>query len=99
MCFKAPSGEQSQAQIKAFEDTWHWNESAERAFDEVSTRARELDERARTLDLEAAQPKACVEFYRRKTMIRIIVVIAVLISGVATVIAQADDPVPGQLHS
>ena len=33
--FKAPSGEQSQAQIEAFDDTWHWNESAERAFDEV----------------------------------------------------------------
>ena len=27
----------SQAQIEAFEDTWHWNESAERAFDEVVT--------------------------------------------------------------
>jgi site-specific DNA-methyltransferase (adenine-specific) len=35
--FKAPSGEQSQAQIEAFDDTWHWNESAERAFDEVLT--------------------------------------------------------------
>ena len=35
--FKAPSGEQSQAQIEAFEDTWHWNESAERAFDKVLT--------------------------------------------------------------
>lgn len=35
--FKAPSGEQSQAQIKAFEDKWHWNESAERAFNEVVT--------------------------------------------------------------
>ena len=35
--FKAPSGEQSQAQIEAFEDTWHWNESAARAFDEVLT--------------------------------------------------------------
>ncbi len=35
--FKAPSGEQSRAQIEAFEDTWHWNESAERAFDEVVT--------------------------------------------------------------
>jgi 16S rRNA G966 N2-methylase RsmD len=31
--FKAPSGGQSQAQIEAFEDTWHWNESAERAFE------------------------------------------------------------------
>jgi len=33
--FKAPSGEQSAAQIEAFDDTWHWNESAERAFDDV----------------------------------------------------------------
>jgi site-specific DNA-methyltransferase (adenine-specific) len=33
--FKAPTGEQSQAQIEAFEDTWHWNDHAERAFDEV----------------------------------------------------------------
>jgi adenine specific DNA methylase Mod len=31
--FKAASGEQSAAQIEAFEDTWHWNESAESAFD------------------------------------------------------------------
>ncbi len=35
--FKAPSGEGSQAQIEAFEDTWHWNETAELAFDEVIT--------------------------------------------------------------
>src|SRR6202162_5599729 len=36
--FKAPSGEQSQAQIEAFEDTWHWTtEGSERAFDEVVT--------------------------------------------------------------
>jgi hypothetical protein len=33
--FKAPSGDQSQAQIEAFEDTWRWSEAAERAFDEV----------------------------------------------------------------
>lgn len=34
--FRSPkSGEQSQAQIEAFEDTWHWNEAAERAYDEV----------------------------------------------------------------
>ncbi|MGH7453411.1 MAG: site-specific DNA-methyltransferase, partial [bacterium] len=33
--FKAPDGHQSQAQIEAFGDTWHWNEPAERAFDEV----------------------------------------------------------------
>jgi DNA modification methylase len=33
--FKAPTGEQSHAQIEAFEDTWHWGKSAEQAFDEV----------------------------------------------------------------
>jgi len=37
LLFKAPSGEGSAAQIEAFEDTWHWNESAERALDEVIT--------------------------------------------------------------
>jgi site-specific DNA-methyltransferase (adenine-specific) len=35
--FRTPAGEQSRAQIEAFEDTWHWNESAELAFDEVVT--------------------------------------------------------------
>lgn len=35
--FKAASGEQSAAQIEAFDDTWHWNASAESAFDEVLT--------------------------------------------------------------
>ncbi|MBV8592388.1 MAG: hypothetical protein JO212_20405 [Acetobacteraceae bacterium] len=33
--FRSLSGEQSRAQIEAFQDTWHWNESSERAFDEV----------------------------------------------------------------
>ncbi len=33
--FKAPDGHDSDAQMEAFEDTWHWNESAERAFDDV----------------------------------------------------------------
>jgi DNA modification methylase len=31
--FKAPTGARSHAQIEAFEDTWHWGESAEWAFD------------------------------------------------------------------
>ena len=33
--FKSTSGEQPKAQIEAFEDTWHWNDHAEGAFDEV----------------------------------------------------------------
>jgi DNA modification methylase len=35
--FKSPTGESSPAQMEAFEDTWHWNASAELAFDEVMT--------------------------------------------------------------
>jgi len=33
--FKSPSGKAADAQIEAFEDTWHWGEQAERAFAEV----------------------------------------------------------------
>jgi site-specific DNA-methyltransferase (adenine-specific) len=33
--FKGPSGKGSGAQIEAFEDTWHWGEAAEDAFDQT----------------------------------------------------------------
>jgi site-specific DNA-methyltransferase (adenine-specific) len=33
--FKGSSGQSSGAQIEAFEDTWHWGETAEDAFDQV----------------------------------------------------------------
>lgn len=33
--FNAPEGHRSQAQIEAFDDTWHWTDAAELAFDEV----------------------------------------------------------------
>ena len=33
--FRSTSGEQSQAQIEAFDDTWHWGDEAELAFDGV----------------------------------------------------------------
>ena len=35
--FKEPTGEQSAAQIKAFGDTWHWDTTAERTFQEIIT--------------------------------------------------------------
>ncbi len=35
LLFKSPKGQASEAQIEAFEDTWHWNEQAEREFDEL----------------------------------------------------------------
>ena len=34
--FKSPEGVDSDAQIEAFEDTWHWTDEAESAFDEVA---------------------------------------------------------------
>jgi site-specific DNA-methyltransferase (adenine-specific) len=33
--FKGPAGAESAAQIEAFDDTWHWNDSAEAAFCDV----------------------------------------------------------------
>lgn len=33
--FRSPTGDQSAAQIEAFDDTWHWNDSAGEAFGEV----------------------------------------------------------------
>lgn len=35
--FKSPEGVESEAQVEAFEDTWHWTAEAEQAFDEVIT--------------------------------------------------------------
>ena len=33
--FKSPKGQQSHAQIEAFEDTWHWTDQAENEFSEL----------------------------------------------------------------
>lgn len=33
--FKEPTGKPSEAQITAFEDTWHWTYEAERTFQEI----------------------------------------------------------------
>ncbi len=38
--FRAPDGHSSQAQIEAFDDTWHWTDVAEKAFDEVMSSGR-----------------------------------------------------------
>ena len=41
MLFRERSGEESAAQITAFEDTWHWTIESERAYREVVTRGPE----------------------------------------------------------
>jgi site-specific DNA-methyltransferase (adenine-specific) len=35
--FKSPAGGAADSQIEAFEDTWHWNDTAESAFHDVMT--------------------------------------------------------------
>jgi DNA modification methylase len=35
LLFKSPKGHKSEAQIEAFDDTWHWGEQAEAAFTEL----------------------------------------------------------------
>lgn len=43
--FNEPGGEQSQAQIQTFDDTWHWDrEACERALTDLGTRKPELVE-------------------------------------------------------
>ncbi len=37
--FKSESGADSEAQITAFEDTWHWGETAEAAYDDIIVNA------------------------------------------------------------
>ncbi len=36
LLFRTPKGHESDAQVTAFEDTWHWGEQAEREFDELT---------------------------------------------------------------
>ena len=35
LLFKSPKGHESEAQIEAFEDTWHWNTQSEQEFEEL----------------------------------------------------------------
>ena len=39
--FKEESGNESEAQITAFEDTWHWDETARESFEELVTKSPE----------------------------------------------------------
>ena len=41
--FKEPTGEPSQAQIQAFDDTWHWTAETQRAYEEIIENAPSKD--------------------------------------------------------
>jgi site-specific DNA-methyltransferase (adenine-specific) len=51
--FKAPDGSGSAAQIEAFDDTWHWNDSAEAAFADAFLEAPAAITRCHSLDRAA----------------------------------------------
>ena len=40
--FKDESGNEAEAQITAFEDTWHWNRTAEQTYHELIETARSV---------------------------------------------------------
>ena len=40
--FRDESGAEAEAQITAFEDTWHWNEAAERAYHDLILQADDV---------------------------------------------------------
>ncbi len=66
--FRAPTGEQSHAQIEAFEDTWHWGDSAEHAFDEVM----------KSGNTDAAEPlRAMRSFLKENDMMAYLTMLAV----------------------
>ena len=41
--FRAPDGSSSDSQMEAFEDSWHWGDSAAQAYDEVLTQGTHTD--------------------------------------------------------
>jgi len=56
--FRAPEGHESHAQMEAFEDTWHWDAPAEKAFDEVMQ--SEARESVFANESMPTPPKCCV---------------------------------------
>jgi hypothetical protein len=66
LLFKSPKGAESQAQIEAFEDTWHWNQQAEREFDELmhqsNTDVSEMMKALRSFfrDLDRKEPRKII---------------------------------------
>lgn len=63
LLFKSPKGQQSEAQITAFEDSWHWGEQAEREFDELlhqpNTDVAEMMRALRSFLGENERPNSC----------------------------------------
>jgi hypothetical protein len=75
--FKGPTGSESAAQIEAFDDIWHWNDSAEAAFGDVmrgGTAASRMLQRTELRGRNAASHRAAVVGLRPRSPCRSVAV-------------------------
>jgi len=71
--FNEPGGEQSQAQIQTFDDTWHWDrEACERALTDLGTRKPELVEVIQWIARRGDKDSKSVAAYLAMMAIRLI---------------------------
>jgi hypothetical protein len=70
--FRAPDGRSSESQLEAFEDTWHWGDSAERAYSEVLTQATHTDAAAMLRGIVTAVGKNDMTAYLSMMAVRLI---------------------------
>jgi adenine specific DNA methylase Mod len=76
--FKEPTGEESKAQVEAFEDTWHWTEETERTFQEIVDTApsnvvnlmTSLREAIRENDMMAYLTMMCIRLLELKRILK-----------------------------
>lgn len=70
--FKAPDGKSSESQLEAFEDTWHWGDSAARAHEEVLTNVTHTDAATMMRGIVAALGKNDMTAYLAMMAVRLI---------------------------
>lgn len=70
--FKAPDGKSSESQLEAFEDTWHWGDSAALAYDQVLTNTTHTDASVMMRGIVAALGKNDMTAYLAMMAVRLI---------------------------
>jgi site-specific DNA-methyltransferase (adenine-specific) len=70
--FRAPDGSSSDSQMEAFEDSWHWGDSAAQAYEEVLTQATHTDASVLLRGIVAALGKNDMTAYLSMMAVRLI---------------------------
>jgi site-specific DNA-methyltransferase (adenine-specific) len=70
--FKAPDGKSSESQLEAFEDTWHWGDSAALAYEEVLTNVTHTDAATMMRGIVAALGKNDMTAYLAMMAVRLV---------------------------